>query len=735
MVNQALPGRDRVPEWLFAAGLVLLACILGLSAFVQPSIGSGAGLAIAPLADARGRPAGISEDRQSMLLPGGVEDVAVRLDFTLPPAVPGTRWVIWMSRAPVDAVQVGGAGWQSGTRHFYAPADSEGPLAIGYSFPLPASWSGAQSAELHVRSAMRGTLHPRLMTEADAAAVERRGVVVTAMVYASLFTLALMALALFSAARDRMFLGFFGYASITLLMLAAINGHLYAIDGLAWIARWQALGLIALTLLFCAASTQMLLQYAGSRARHAEAVRALDGFGVVLVVLAATCLLGLPALLPWLRSIAILCWVVTAAVNLAVVADAARHRVSMAWPMMMVLVLISIASLLWESVLRGDPLDLSWASYAYQVSLVVSEAILAVGLVSRISEYRDQRDRERLARTDSERRMRREAARSDLNAALQIQLRACAETDVEWAAFRLMLDHLLPHVRAETASVIARGYHGQDVLVTLPATRARVVETALAPRELALKRQAANGIPLQQPVSVHEGTSRVAMEVLVPLQIRAPAWGMLVLERAGGDGFTTDELALAGECARLTLTHIDQALAAINLRRSAELDALTGIFNRRTVDQWLARCFGEAQRDGLPISVLFVDMDHFKSINDRHGHAAGDQCLRDVAACLRTTVGEGDLIGRYGGEEFIAVLPGRGGAAARAVGEQLRIAIERLRIRHEELELQVTVSVGVATRLNHETSAADTIDRADKALYAAKRGGRNCVHVAPAVFS
>jgi diguanylate cyclase (GGDEF)-like protein len=210
---------------------------------------------------------------------------------------------------------------------------------------------------------------------------------------------------------------------------------------------------------------------------------------------------------------------------------------------------------------------------------------------------------------------------------------------------------------------------------------------------------------------------------------------VLLMQRTGGEGFTTEELALAGELSRLTLQQIDQALSAINLRRSAELDALTGTLNRRTIDQWLARSFADARRDGQPVSVLFVDMDHFKSINDKHGHACGDQCLRQVAATLRGALSDGDLLGRYGGEEFIAVLPGRGAAAARVVGEQLRAAVERLQFEWEGQVLRLTVSVGVAARINADEAPASTVDRADKALYAAKRGGRNCVQVAPAVFS
>jgi diguanylate cyclase (GGDEF)-like protein len=221
----------------------------------------------------------------------------------------------------------------------------------------------------------------------------------------------------------------------------------------------------------------------------------------------------------------------------------------------------------------------------------------------------------------------------------------------------------------------------------------------------------------------------------VPLQVRAPGWGLLMLQREGGEGFSTEEMALAGEFARLATLHADEALAAYQLRRSAELDALTGAFNRRSIDQWLARAFLDASRRQQALSLLFIDIDHFKSINDRLGHAGGDHCLREVAAALRGALQEGDLLGRYGGEEFIALLPGRAGADAREMGERLRATVERSEIEYEGRGERVTVSIGVATRLERESTPAAAIERADKALYAAKRGGRNCVHVAPAVFT
>lgn len=736
-MNLRSPWRDTHHEWLFAAGLMLLLALFAGALASEPPASDAPVVQLRPLQEAGRAPAQISPGGEAVFLPGDrSNDIAVVLDLVLPPQVPdGTRWVLWMERHPVDSVQLRRGAWRSDALGFFEPGGAEGTLPTGFSFPLPPQWRGAVAVELHASSELRTVLRPRLMTMGEASRVERQGVAVSAMIYASLFTLALLALALFSAARDRLFLALFGCAVVMLLTLAAANGHLYQVRGLHWLGGWGAQGLLALGFLLSGALLQILQHYAGTRRTRPDSARVIDGFCIALVALAALCLLDLPILLPLLQPVAVSSWFVCAGGSLLLVADAARHRVSMAWPLATLVVLTIACGVLRELVLQGRLPDFAWARVGYQIALTGTLAILAVGLINRISEYRDQRDRDQLARVDSEQRMRREAARSDLNAALQTKLRTCAEGDIEWAAFRLLLDHLLPLLRIDNAMAIARGYHGQDVQVILPAARKAEAQAAITRRELAFRRLAANGIPLQQPVTVASGPGQVAMEALVPLQIRAPGWGLLLLERAGGEGFTTEELALAGEFARLTLAHVDQALSAIQLRRSAELDALTGAFNRRTIDQWLVRSFSEAARDGQPISVLFVDMDHFKAINDKYGHACGDQCLRKVAGTLRAALGEGDLLGRYGGEEFIAVLPGRGGAAARAVGEQLRSGVERLSIEWEDQDLHLTVSVGVATRMDHETRPPETIDRADKALYAAKRGGRNRVHVAPAIFS
>lgn len=733
---------QRVPanqhEWLFTSGLLLLLCLFvatvaaavhtdGDEVPVRLEVSPGAGMQAA-----------LSADRQALLLAGGRLDggSTARLHFTLPEAADGgARWVVWIGRSPVDALSLQGNGWQSAQRDFYAPHDDEGVFPAGYQFPLPADWRGDIALDLHASGTLRSALRVKVLRESAVTRIEQRGAALAAAIYAALFTLALLTLALYGAARDRIFLMFFAAAAVALLALFADNGHLYQLPVFDLMAAWRGQGVWALGLLFLASVLQLLERYADTSRAAASFARFVDAYSVVLCALAVLALLRLPLLDEWIPYIATPVWLVAVGSGVAIVFEAARRRVQLAWPIALLALLCVVASFASEVWMRGRWIDPVWLRYGYQTVLACSAATLAVALISRIGEYRDQRDRDHLARVDSEKRMRREAARADLNTALQAKLRTLNAGDVEWAAFRLLLDHLVPLVPAEFAGAILYGYQGQDILVVSPQAQKPRVEEVVAQRVLALKRTAANGIPLQQPVTVPHLQGAVAMEAVLPLAIRSPAWGVLLLQRAGGEGFTTEEMALAGELSRLALQQIDQALSAINLRRSAELDALTGTLNRRTIDQWLVRSFADAERDGQPVSVLFVDMDHFKAINDKYGHACGDQCLRQAAATLRRALSDGDLLGRYGGEEFIAVLPGRGAAAARVVGEQLRAAVERLQFEWEGQVLRLTVSVGVAARINADEKPASTVDRADKALYAAKHGGRNCVQVAPAVFT
>lgn len=720
-----------------ALGMLLLIGLFaaGVAAASRSSIGDQLTVRLEPLAQSNGRLSRLSADGMGLRVPAEA-GAAIRMHFVLPPPVAGeARWMLWVPREPVDAVWLQAAdGWRTEPRDFFRPAEAEGLLPGGYAFPLPPDWHGDVVLELHARSATRATLAPRVVREDMVMRLGQRSTALHALVYAGLFMMAFLSLALYSASRERSFLHLFASACTAGLLLAAQNGHLYAMPFFGLFSAWRGQGLRALLLLFCASVLQTILSYDAMREATTRAVRWSNGYSVALVALVALFLLDLRVLDAWAPAIGTLGWIGAIVVAGLALAGAVARRVPMSVAIATMLGITALAGVVREAVSQGWVVDMVWTRHGYQLAILGLVSMLATGLIGRISEYRDQVDRDRLARDDSERRMQREAARAELALALQNRLRTVATADLEWTAFRLLLEHLLPQMAAETAAVIAHGYHGRDLLVAEPADHKQLLQDHVARRAHQLKQLASTGVPLQQPAGA-DGAAADAMEALVPLPIRAPGWGMLMMRRQGREGFSTEEMAIAGEFVRLAVLHADEALAAQHLRRSAELDALTGTFNRRTIDQWLARGFTEAHRDQHPLSLLFVDIDHFKAINDRFGHACGDHCLRQVAATLRDALGEADMLGRYGGEEFVAILPGRAGADARAVGEQLRTAVEHVEIEWEGKIHRLTVSIGVATRLPQESTPAAAVERADKALYAAKRGGRNCVQVAPAVFS
>jgi diguanylate cyclase (GGDEF)-like protein len=159
-------------------------------------------------------------------------------------------------------------------------------------------------------------------------------------------------------------------------------------------------------------------------------------------------------------------------------------------------------------------------------------------------------------------------------------------------------------------------------------------------------------------------------------------------------------------------------------------DALTGLANRRFILTQLAGAVSAGRRHGRALSVAIVDIDHFKRVNDEHGHAAGDAVLAAVAHAMREHIRAEDQLGRLGGEEFLALLPDVDAAAAAAAAEKLRAHIASMTVAHDGSDLAVTISAGWAT---WEGEAPDELlRRADDALYEAKRAGRDRVEGAPA---
>lgn len=161
----------------------------------------------------------------------------------------------------------------------------------------------------------------------------------------------------------------------------------------------------------------------------------------------------------------------------------------------------------------------------------------------------------------------------------------------------------------------------------------------------------------------------------------------------------------------------------------ASHDPLTGVMNARAYYNACEQQIHAAQRSGQSFAVLFVDLDHFKSINDAYGHAAGDEVLRTVAQTLQGHLRASDLLGRIGGEEFSVFLAGTELAGAKQVAEQLRHAVEACEPRAGEVQLRVTASIGVAARGTSAPSMKLIQQQADEAMYLAKKAGRNRVSI------
>ena len=171
------------------------------------------------------------------------------------------------------------------------------------------------------------------------------------------------------------------------------------------------------------------------------------------------------------------------------------------------------------------------------------------------------------------------------------------------------------------------------------------------------------------------------------------------------------------------------------LERLALHDALTGVFNRRAILLRLEDQMKHARRYREDLSVLMLDIDHFKTVNDRYGHLTGDRVLCMLAQCLLDNVREVDFVGRTGGEEFIATLPRTDASGASVVAERLRAAVAGQTMSADAVtSFHVTISIGVAASSPNDTTAS-LLDRADRAMYAAKNSGRNTVRVAPTPWS
>lgn len=189
---------------------------------------------------------------------------------------------------------------------------------------------------------------------------------------------------------------------------------------------------------------------------------------------------------------------------------------------------------------------------------------------------------------------------------------------------------------------------------------------------------------------------------------------------------------------RRRIVRLEQENAALlraqkQLRHDAEHDGLTGLWNHRIIIHRLRGEVDRSRREAVPLSVILVDLDNFKSVNDTYGHPCGDRVLTEISDVFQRSVRSYDWVGRYGGEEFLLILPGSNFVNARKRAEEFRLAVQSARVLDGETAIQITASFGVVS--GFPSSHEEMIHAVDAALYRAKQNGRNCVmavEIAPA---
>jgi diguanylate cyclase (GGDEF)-like protein len=296
-----------------------------------------------------------------------------------------------------------------------------------------------------------------------------------------------------------------------------------------------------------------------------------------------------------------------------------------------------------------------------------------------------------------------------------------------------MAGHEHDHTAISTPALGAPGGRHAFLVVLAGPQLGEVFPLALG-RELLIGRRADADVPLRD-----DGVSRRHATITVDDE-----GGRLVdLDSANGtfvDGVCTSEAQLAdgariaiGGATLLKFVWTDEIEAQwqIRLAQSALQDPLTGLYNRRHLDERLGAELSASLRHGRPLSLLLGDLDHFKAVNDQHGHLAGDEALRVAALVLRDTVRKEDVLARFGGEEFVVLARETALPGGRALAERLRRAVEQRPCVWKGAELRVTISLGVAVSTRTGAYVAGESERAlfgwaDRALYLAKRR-RNAV--------
>jgi len=286
--------------------------------------------------------------------------------------------------------------------------------------------------------------------------------------------------------------------------------------------------------------------------------------------------------------------------------------------------------------------------------------------------------------------------------------------------------------RADTAtfgSVIAREFSRDDSLAFDYQWQHELIDSVVAVEAVA-GRTAAEAVTSMTPVKRSEKGNKI---VAVPIISGERAIGVLEGLRSGPDSrpFSRAELAVLNTVAPAIAMALSNSVRIAEAERLSSTDELTRLHNARYLRQFLVNEIKRARRYHTRVAALFLDLDDFKRVNDRHGHLVGSHCLMEVAALLLPSVRDTDCVVRYGGDEFVVILPEAGAEEAVAVAQRVRAKIEGHQFTGgRRLRISLTASIGGAVFPENALSPHQLVSSADRAMYAAKAANKNCIRLA-----
>lgn len=293
------------------------------------------------------------------------------------------------------------------------------------------------------------------------------------------------------------------------------------------------------------------------------------------------------------------------------------------------------------------------------------------------------------------------------------------------------LQQLMEHTNSDAGAIIIEKDASLQVVISQGIRDvAKLLESDYVKNVLRTENRVKLSLPVDVQVQGVLTDFRPREVIIEPVLYKEVILGLIIL--ASAKDYGTDALTRLNLFGRSLALALHNALLFDRLERLAALDSLTGIYNRRFGLTRLHEEFARALRTHAPIGLLMIDLDHFKQVNDTHGHLTGDRVLLLLARVARSVLREGDVLVRYGGDEFLAILPGASHNDVVNIADRLCRKVENNSVMDDEDIINITISIGGVSYPQHDVAnESELVDLADQALYRAKESGRNCIAMAP----